>query len=207
MAAHQGVGGVEEGEEESRNDGCREQVRDGHLQNGTHHHEHDTRRNEDAQGSPRRDCARREFDIVVGAVHRLGRHDAENRNGRADNPGGCREDRRDKQHGDEQSPPDAGEHKLHGLKQPFHQARLLHEDAHENEQWNCGKGLLQHHRRELEGHQVENELAKPDEAENGAEKDEREGDRETDEDSEQHDPDHDHTKNFVGHGHLPLVAA
>ncbi len=207
VAAHQGIGGVEEGEEDSRDDSCREQVRDRHLQNGAHHHEHDARRNEDAQGSPRRDRARRKFDIILRAVHRFGRHDAENRDGRAYNPGGCREDRGDKQYSDEQRPPDAGEHELHGLKQPFHQARLLHEDAHENEQGNGGKGLFQHHRRELEGHQVEDEIAKPDKTENGAEKDECEGDREADEDGEQHDTDHDHAKNFVGHGHLPLVAA
>ncbi len=93
---------------------------------------------------------------------------------------------------------------LNGAEQALHQARLLHHDAHEDEQRHGGQRLLQHHLVELQCHQVEDEI-RPETpgAEHEAQEDEGEGYREADEDREQHHRDHDDADEFRRHqGHL-----
>jgi hypothetical protein len=98
---------------------------------------------------------------------------------------------------------------LNRLEQAFHQSRLLHEDAHEYEQRNRRQSLLQHDRRELEGHQIEDQIAEADVAEYEAEENQGEGNRKANKNGEQHAPYEKKSEYFGAHcvGHLPLVAA
>ena len=148
------------------------------------------------QGSARGDASGGKLHIVVGAVHGLRRHDAENGDGSADDAGGGGEDGGNEQHRDIERPAGARQRQLHRVEQALHQARLFHQDAHEDEQRYRGQGLFHHHRGELQRHQVEHQFAETPQAEDHAEKDQGEGDREAAEDGEQHDPDHDQPDEF-----------
>ena len=199
-APDQGVGGVQAGEQDSGDDGGGEQVRDRHLQHRPHDHQHDRRRNQDPQRAAGGDGAGREPHVVARPVHGLRGHDAEDRHRRADDAGGGREDGGDEEHRDVERSAGAGEHELDGAEQPLHQPRLLHQDAHEDEQRHRRERLLQHDVVELQRHEVDDEL-RPESPgpEHEPQEDEGEGDRETDEDREQHHRDHDEADGFGAH--------
>jgi hypothetical protein len=178
-----------EREHESGDDRGREQIRHRHFQDRPHDHQHDAGGYEDPQRAARRYRAGGEAHVVVGPVHGLRGHDAEDGHRRADDAGCGGEDRGDEEDGDEQSAVHPGQHQLNRLEQAFHQPRLFHEDAHEYEQGHRRQGLLQHDRRELEGHEIEDQIAKADVAEDEAEKDQGERDGKADEYGKQHAPD------------------
>ena len=198
-APHQGVGGVEEREQDPRHDGRREEVRHRDLEHRPEDHQHDGRRDQDAEGPPGGDRPRGEAHVVARAVHGPRGHDAEDGDRGADDAGRRREDGRYEEHRDVERAAGRGEHELDGPEQPLHEARLLHHDAHEDEEGHRGEGLLQHHAVELEGHQVEDEVAEPPVAEREPEEDEGERDREADEDRGQHDRDHERADQLGAH--------
>ena len=88
----QGVGGVQAGEENAGDDGGGEQIGDRHLQHRPHDHQHDRRRDQDPQRTAGGDGAGREPHVVVGPVHGLRGHDAEDGHRRPHDAGGGRED-------------------------------------------------------------------------------------------------------------------
>ena len=199
-ASNEGIGGIQKGEHDAGDDGGGKQIGHRHFQHRPHDHQHDRRRDQDSEGAAGGNGARGQLHVVARPVHGLGRHDAEDRHRCADDAGGGREDGGDEQHRDVERAAGAGEHQLDGAEQPLHQPRLLHQDAHEDEERHRRECLLQHHVVELEGHQVDDQL-RPEAPgpERQPEKDEGEGDRESDEDRQQHDRDHDEADGFGAH--------
>jgi hypothetical protein len=166
-----------------RRDRGREQIRHRHFQDRPHDHQHDAGGYEDPQGAARRYRSRGEAHVVVGSVHGLRCHDAEDGHRGTDDARGRSEDRGDEQDGDEQSAVHPGQHQLYRLEEAFHQPRLLHEDAHEYE----------------EGHEIEDQIAEADVAEDEAEKDQGERNGKADEYGKQHASDQKKSEDFGGH--------
>ena len=79
-----------------------------------------------------------------------------------------------------------------GREQPLHQAGLLGDEAHQDEQRHGGQQFLLHHADGLEVGEIEDRRAEPEIAEGEGEKEQREGDRHADENrADQHDKHHD----------------
>jgi hypothetical protein len=208
-AAHHGVEREDRRQHQPRQHRSGEQLRHRHLDGRTHHHQHDAWRNQDAERSAGRDQSGRQLRVVAGADHRLACHDAEDGHRGTDDAGGGSEDGRHEHDGEIERAAHAGEQLLDRVEQAVHELGLLHHDAHEHEQRHGGERLLAHGLVELEGEQVEDELAEAPIAEHEAEEDQREGDGKADEDGRDHGHDHHQADDLVAHccGHLPARAA
>jgi hypothetical protein len=207
-AADHRVGGEEERQQQARDDRRGEERRHRHFQHRAHHHQHDRGRDEDAERAAGGDQARGELHVVAGADHRLAGHDAEDGDRGADDAGRSGEDGGDEHHREVERAGDAREHLLHRVEQALHQVRLLHHDAHEDEERHRGQRLLHHRAVELQRELVEHQLAEAPVAEDEAEEDEGEGDGEAEEDAGDHRHHHPHADHRLAHcGHFPFRAA
>ena len=122
-AADQRVGDVAAREQEARPERRRIEQVDRHAHGRAHHHQHDARRDQDAERAAGGDGAGRQPRVVAGLDHDRPGHDAEHGHGRADDAGrhgedGRREDDRQVERAAHRRQQVAQRH-----EQPLHRAR------------------------------------------------------------------------------------
>ena len=93
------------------------------------------------------------------------------------------------------------------MEQPVHEVRAFEQVSHEEEQRHRGQlGRLQR-LQHLEIHQIDDEIAETDQAEDHGEDDQGEGDGEAEDDRDEQRA-HEHEAQHLGaQGHLPVLAA
>ena len=133
VAPDQGIGHIQPGQHQSRHDAGGEQVGNRNPDDGSHHDQHDARRNKHAERPARSDRACAQANAVAAFLHHRSGHHAEDRHRRADDTRGRGEQRSREYDGDIQGPPDRPQHEAEAVEQPIHQSRLFQEIAHEQE--------------------------------------------------------------------------
>ena len=125
---------------------------------------------------------------------------------RADDAGGRGEDGGGDQHRQVQRAVQPRQQLLDAVEQPLHDARLLEQEAHEQEERDRREHGVLHHRIGLQHGQVEHHRAERDEAGGQRHRAQREGDREADEDDgEQHAQGH-QAQHLVAHTSVSVAA-
>ncbi len=162
-------------------------------------------RDEDPQRATGGDGARGEPGAVAALHHDRRRHDPQHGDGRAHDAGGHGEDRGGEDHAEVERAAHRGQHDLERPEQPLHEAGLLDDIAHEDEQRHGGQGLLLHQADRLEEGEVEDDGAQPEIADDEGQEEEREADREADEDHPDHDDQHGQAEDLVA-GHIWIVS-
>ena len=189
-AAHQ-VDDVDAGQQEARSERRGVEVRHRHAEHGSHHDQHHRRRDEDAERAAGGDGAGGELGVVARLDHDRRGHDAEHGHRRADDAGRHGEHRGRQDHHQIERAAHRREQQAEGREQPLHQARLLGDEAHEDEERHRRQQLLLHHADGLEVGEVEDRRTHAEVAERERQEQQREGDRHADEDrSEQHEEHH-----------------
>ena len=205
-AARHAVGDVEAREQKARAEGGGIQQVDRHADGRTHHHQHDARGDQDPERAACGDRACRQPGIIAGLDHNRSGHDAEHRDGRADDAGRHGEDGRRQDHRQVERAAHGREQVAQRQEQPLHQARLLRHVAHEDEERHGGQDVVLHRAPDLQVGEVEGLVrADADRAEDEGEEQQREGDREADEDDADHADQHDEAEDFIeAHRRLTL---
>ena len=99
------------------------------------------------------------------------------------------------------------QHHLERVEQPIHEIRAFEQISHEQEQRHGGQLRGLERLQQLEVHQVDDEIAEADQAEDHGEDDQDEGDRKAEDDGDEQRP-HQHEPQHLGaQGHLPVLAA
>jgi hypothetical protein len=198
-APHQ-VGEVEAGQQEARTERGGVEVGHRHAEHRPHDDQHHRGRDQDAERAAGGDGAGREPVVVARLDHDRRGHDAEHRHRRADDAGGHGEHRGGEHDHQVEGAADGGQQQAEGREQALHEAGLLGDETHEDEERHRGEQLLLHEPDGLEVGEVEDRGAEREVAEGEGEKQQREGDRHADEDRSQQHQEHDQSnESFPAH--------
>ena len=188
-AAHQ-IDDVDAGQQEAGAERRGVKVRHRHAEHRSHDDQHHRWRDEDAERAASRDGAGGELGVVARLDHDRRGHDAEHGHRRADDAGRHGKHGGRQHHHQIERAAHRSEQEAEGREETLHQARLLGDEAHEDEERHGRQQLLLHHADGLEVGQVEDHMAHADVAEGEGEKKQREGDRHANENRPEQDEQH-----------------
>ena len=189
-ARHQ-VDDVEAGQQEARTEGGGIEIGDRHAEHRAHHHQHDRRRDENPERPAGGDRARRQLSVIAGLDHDRRGHDPEHGDRRTDDAGRHREHGGGENDHEIERATHRREQQAKRREQPLHQAGLLGDETHEDEQRHRRQEFLLHHPDDLEIGEVEDRVAHAEIAERQGEEEQREGYRHADKDRSQEHHEHD----------------
>ena len=207
VAPADGVKCIEDGQKEARDNGGSEQFRNRRADHRAHDHQHDARRNQHSQRAAGSDGTGIEPCAISAFHHDRRRHDAEDGDCGANDPGRRGEQGSHRQNHDVERSLYRGQQKLKSMKQAVHEAGPLKDVSHEQEQRHRSQKRLGHGAEHLIGHQVKNHLAEPDIAEHDAQEYQGERDGKADEDENEQGGKGHEAQVFRAHVHRPCLMA